>query len=516
MTKILLLASSARTIELANGSHEEAGVFAAAALRPYDCFTAAGAYVAVATVDGMAPHIDRCSLEPVFHYPDEDQNFLASVTRTFMRNADDVRITFQHLGELDLIAARGIFEALKHAQVKPDQARVVIERTARKAWCETANFVAILSADAAVTAAVSVAQIRECADALRAEAKNSANKMRLRFSALPEFQKPIKLGELSIEEMLGYDAIFIPGGYGPMVDLADNPDVRRLLRVMHERSHVIAALAHGPAALLSAGYGSDGLWLFDGYRITAFTDEEEDQTRLGKLGLPWYLEAALKNCGAVFDDAPAAWTSHVVVDRNLITGQNPASTDAIADAVLKRVAAGRLNNGMNIGPQELPFVQDAASSGPSQKDARHCRLRDACSLSLELFKRLASRDADGVDALVRADAAVDFGPAETSGSFAQHGAKFLRDLIAAFPDLRVKVRSIMGNFETAVVEITVEGTQGADFLGIHNQKRRLDLDQAWVISASDGKIESIRAYWCQIQLYRRSAVKRLDQISITG
>src|SRR5215469_3937936 len=191
MTKILLLASSARTIELANGSNEQAGVFAAGALRPYDRFTAAGAYVAVATVDGKAPHIDPFSLEPVFHYPDEDQNFLASVARTFMRNADDIRITFQHLADLDLIAARRIFEALKRAQVKPDEARVVIERTARKAWCETANFVAILSADAAVTAKASVAQIRECADAVRADAKDSANKMRLRFSAVPDFQKPI-------------------------------------------------------------------------------------------------------------------------------------------------------------------------------------------------------------------------------------------------------------------------------------------------------------------------------------
>jgi ketosteroid isomerase-like protein len=250
--------------------------------------------------------------------------------------------------------------------------------------------------------------------------------------------------------------------------------------------------------------------------MTALTDEEEDQTRLGKLGLPWYLEAALKNCGAVFEDAPTAWASHVVVDRNLITGQNPASTDAIADAVLKRVAAGRLNNRTNLGPQDLPFIQGACSPGPSRRDVRPGGLRDACALSLELCNRLASRDADGVDALVRADAAVDFGPAETSGSFAQQGAKFLRDLIAAFPDLRVKVRSIMGNSETAVVEITVEGTQAADFLGIHNQKKRLDVDQAWVISAFDGKIASIRAYWCQIQLYRRSAVKRLDQISITG
>ena len=58
----------------------------------------------------------------------------------------------------------------------------------------------------------------------------------------------------------------------------------------------------------------------------------------GKLGLPWYVDTALKNAGAVFDDGPAAWISHVVVDRNLITGQNPASTEATADALLKAVS----------------------------------------------------------------------------------------------------------------------------------------------------------------------------------
>jgi putative intracellular protease/amidase len=53
--------------------------------------------------------------------------------------------------------------------------------------------------------------------------------------------------------------------------------------------------------------------------------------------MPWFLEGALKNAGAVFDDAAAAWTSHVVVDRNLVTGQNPQSADAVADAVLKHL-----------------------------------------------------------------------------------------------------------------------------------------------------------------------------------
>jgi len=315
------------------------------------------------------------------------------------------------------------------------------------------------------------------------------------------------LGDLSNEEMLEYDAVFIPGGYGPMVDLADNPDVLRLLCVMHEASRIVAALGHGPAALLSAPHRADGLWLFDGYRMTGFTDEEEDQTRLGKLGMPWYLEAALKNRGAVFDDALAAWTSHVVVDHNLITGQNPASASAMADAVLKRVAILE-KRATRIASQFPTSAQKVDSSPRSQRDAQ--------SLALQLCERLQSRDADGAGSLIVPDAIVDFRPAGISGGFAQRGDRFFRDLIAAFPDLRVTVRSILADLETAVVEMTVEGTQRADFLGIHNQQKHLDLDQAWVITAADGKIANIRAYWCQNQLYRRLAVNRLDQISITG
>jgi putative intracellular protease/amidase len=107
---------------------------------------------------------------------------------------------------------------------------------------------------------------------------------------------------------------------------------------MHGAGKPIAALCHGPAALLSAPE-IDGVWMFDGYRMTAFTDEEEDQTKPGKIGMPWYLEAALKNRGAIFDDGDAAWVSHVVVDRNLITGQNPGSAEAVSGAVLKRLRA---------------------------------------------------------------------------------------------------------------------------------------------------------------------------------
>ena len=71
--------------------------------------------------------------------------------------------------------------------------------------------------------------------------------------------------------------------------------------------------------------------------MTAFTDEEEDQTLLGRAGTPYYIEHRLKGAGGVYDDGDAAWASHVVVDRNLITAQNPASSEAAADALLKRL-----------------------------------------------------------------------------------------------------------------------------------------------------------------------------------
>jgi putative intracellular protease/amidase len=120
-----------------------------------------------------------------------------------------------------------------------------------------------------------------------------------------------------------------------MVDLADNPDVSRLLGILHAKAAPIASLCHGPALLLSAPANTEGQWLFDGYRVTAFTDEEESQTPSGRLGMQWYLETALRGAGGVFEDGRSAWNPHVVVDHNLITAQNPSSTDAVSDAVLK-------------------------------------------------------------------------------------------------------------------------------------------------------------------------------------
>jgi putative intracellular protease/amidase len=158
-----------------------------------------------------------------------------------------------------------------------------------------------------------------------------------RLTAIETLQHPRDLSQMSDEEILSFDAVFFPGGHGPMVDLASNADVGRVLQLLHLREKTVAAVCHGPAAFLSAGSGPEGAWLFDGYKLAGFTDEEEDQTPYGKLGISWYLESELKNYGAVFDDGDANWVSHVVVDRNLVTGQNPDSSEATAEAILKKL-----------------------------------------------------------------------------------------------------------------------------------------------------------------------------------
>src|SRR5215813_14558630 len=112
MARILMLVSSAKVIRLADGTPHSTGYFVDEAIKPYDRFIAAGAEVVVATSDGQTPHPDPYGLEPFFHYPDDDEDFLASVMRSFMHDVDDIRVTLAHLSELDLIIARRVHAAL--------------------------------------------------------------------------------------------------------------------------------------------------------------------------------------------------------------------------------------------------------------------------------------------------------------------------------------------------------------------------------------------------------------------
>jgi len=133
------------------------------------------------------------------------------------------------------------------------------------------------------------------------------------------------------------------------------------------------------------------------------------------------------------------------------------------------------------------------------------------------FDRLAAHDLEGALALCAPDAPLRVVPLARVGRMALEGRDLLTALLRAFPDLELRVRRLFVTTDTtAVAEVTMEGTQADMFLGIVNQEKHLDLDQAWLLHVTDGRIDQVSAYWCQNQLYRRLAVRRLDRITVTA
>ena len=126
-------------------------------------------------------------------------------------------------------------------------------------------------------------------------------------------------------------------------------------------------------------------------------------------------------------------------------------------------------------------------------------------------------DVEGTLALIVPEAPVSLIPLQLQGNAHEVGRDYFQQLASAFPNLQVRVRRLfVGSDNTAVAEVTIEGNQAADFFGILNQEKLMDLDQVWLLHVNDGVIDRIKAYWCQNRLYRRLGVKRLDHITITA
>lgn len=142
---------------------------------------------------------------------------------------------------------------------------------------------------------------------------------------------------------------------------------------------------------------------------------------------------------------------------------------------------------------------------------------NSLDIARTFFARMDARDANGFLALVTPHAKVTLVPLNLQGDVEDVGRRYFEQLASAFPDLSVRVRRLfVGNDNTAVAEITIAGTQAADFFGIINQEKLMDLDQVWFLHVNDGVIDRIKAYWCQNRLYRRLGVKRLDHVTITA
>ncbi len=134
-----------------------------------------------------------------------------------------------------------------------------------------------------------------------------------------------------------FDAVFIPGGHGPMIDLAYDQHLQELLAAFDRDGKPIAAVCHGSAALVHVR-NSAGEPLVQGRKVTGFTNMEERLVMLHNV-VPFLLEDALKERGAHFESATLPFFSHVVHDGNLITGQNPASSTKIAEELLASLQA---------------------------------------------------------------------------------------------------------------------------------------------------------------------------------
>ncbi|WP_433332866.1 type 1 glutamine amidotransferase domain-containing protein [Spirillospora sp. CA-294931] len=150
-----------------------------------------------------------------------------------------------------------------------------------------------------------------------------------RLAAVPELRAPRDLKEVDLDD---YAAVFYPGGHGPMEDLATDRSSGELLARALASGRPLGVVCHGPAALLAA-QDADGASPFAGYRLTAFTNAEEEQAGFaGKAR--WLLQDRLEEIGVDFQ-AGAPWEPHVVSDRNLHTGQNPGSSAPLAAEILK-------------------------------------------------------------------------------------------------------------------------------------------------------------------------------------
>ena len=150
------------------------------------------------------------------------------------------------------------------------------------------------------------------------------------IAAAQVLREPLDAGRLSAGTVAGYDGVFLSGGHGAIDDLSHDRGVTRLMRRVLARERPLAAVCHGAAALLPLRDGH-GHWPLAGYRLTAFSHEEELVTDMAGR-LPFVLQVELERLGARYEKAPVIWDSWVVHDRNLLTGQNPHSSRALATA----------------------------------------------------------------------------------------------------------------------------------------------------------------------------------------
>jgi putative intracellular protease/amidase len=181
--------------------------------------------------------------------------------------------------------------------------------------------------------------------------------MRFR-DTLTGLENPSRISDVIASGLDQYDAVFVPGGHGPMEDLLDDPDAGTVMRHFHQTSKPTAVLCHGPISLLSALPASKEFvaalsagdtagaqakakgWIYAGYKMTIFSTAEEQQREPLEIHgkVLFYPDVALRTAGGDVS-VLAPWKSYVLQDRELISGQNPFSDEALLKLLLPALDA---------------------------------------------------------------------------------------------------------------------------------------------------------------------------------
>ena len=146
--------------------------------------------------------------------------------------------------------------------------------------------------------------------------------------AMDFLSSAIPLEELKAEN---FDAVFLPGGHGPLWDLANNIQLKQLLEAFYQQDKPIGSVCHGVVSLLTL-YNDQGELVIKGKHVTSFSNSEEESAGLTKV-VPFLLENSLRSAGALYSKGPN-YVCYVMADGNIITGQNPASSEDVAKKMI--------------------------------------------------------------------------------------------------------------------------------------------------------------------------------------
>ncbi|MYM35430.1 type 1 glutamine amidotransferase domain-containing protein [Duganella sp. FT94W] len=170
----------------------------------------------------------------------------------------------------------------------------------------------------------------------KSDAPESQTEATKRFKADAEAQAVLaNTGKLADVNVADFDAVFYPGGHGPLWDLAEDRHSIKLIEDMIAAGKPVGAVCHAPGVLRHVK-AADGTPLVKGKQVTGFTNTEEDAVGLTDV-VPFLVEDMLKQNGGIYSKV-GDWQSYAITDGLLVTGQNPASSEAAAEALLKLLA----------------------------------------------------------------------------------------------------------------------------------------------------------------------------------